>query len=62
MKDLESYILDVFRYWNMEYPGKTIEVRETRGLMANCHFLGWSAPRCCARINEMLFVRTAANK
>lgn len=65
MNDLHSYLARVVSYWNSEYPGKPIgsleENSPVRSLVSNCHHLGWSVPRCCSRINEMHFLRPAAN-
>ena len=63
MSDVKSYTLKVLSYWNSEYPGKPIgDNKQIRALISNCHFLNWSVPRCCARINEMLFAAPAAKK
>jgi hypothetical protein len=66
MNDAYSYMLRVVSYWNEEYPGKQFGKPEKNSpvgaLISNCHYLNWSVPRCCARINEMLFAGPAAKK
>jgi len=66
MLDLNSYLAGVLSYWNEEYPGKDIGNLEEKGpvraLVANCRYLNWPVPRCCARINEMFFSDGARNK
>jgi hypothetical protein len=66
MRDLNSYLAGVLSYWNEEYPGKDIGDLEEKGpvraLVANCRYLNWPVPRCCARINEIHFRTPAAKR
>lgn len=63
MMDVYFYIIKVVSYWKMEYPDKHIgdsvldiyDNKELKGLIKNCHYLNWPAPKCCSRINEMFF-------
>ena len=68
--DVYFYVLKVSEYWKMEYPDKHIgenvldfyDNKEIKGLIKNCYYLNWPAPKCCGRINEMFFSDGARNK